>query len=552
MKRLEKELYHILSSSMDKLDHESLSSIRSLSSHSSKFGSFENDREEEHKDEEEEEDGGDDNDLEDGLRRARDSIAEAERASELAMSDLKSIADCMISAGYGKECVKIYKIIRKSIVDEGIYRLGIQPLKLSQIQKMSSESQDNSVRVWLSSSKIAVRTLFRGERTLCDHVFSSSNTIRESCFSEITKDAAVSLFKFPELVAKSKGSWARIYRLIKLYGTLSELWPEIDYTFDFKSTAAVKLQALTSLVRLGSSVQTILSDYESSIQKDSSRTPAPGGGIHPLTESVMSFVCSLMDYTGTLSDILADHPHPSGTLQLPESYFGSPSSGDSLTSPVSVRIAWLILVLLCKLDVKAELYKDVSLSYLFLANNLHFIVQKVITTNLKYLLGDEWIAQNEGNVRQYASSYEAMAWTRVLSCLPEVSANDDLAISPALSAEEAMGCFRRFNSAFEEEYRRQGSWVVPDGKLRDEIKVSIAKKVVGKYSAFCEEYLGSLKEEDRGLVEESVRFGPDDLGNYLSDLFHGTAISGSLSWSSSSHPSIPQSRGCLPHTIRVY
>nr|DAD43207.1 TPA_asm: hypothetical protein HUJ06_001437 [Nelumbo nucifera] len=35
------------------------------------------------------------------------------------MSDLKSIANCMISSGYGKECVKIYKIIRKSIVDEG-------------------------------------------------------------------------------------------------------------------------------------------------------------------------------------------------------------------------------------------------------------------------------------------------------------------------------------------------------------------------------------------------------------------------------------------------
>ncbi|PKI35208.1 hypothetical protein CRG98_044374 [Punica granatum] len=540
MKRLEKELYDILSSSRDKLDHESLSegSFSSRST-SSKFGGLEKiDKEEELK---EEDDGADDS--EDGLGKARESIAETEQASVLAMSDLKSIADCMISAGYGKECVKIYKIIRKSIVDEGIYRLGIKGPKLLQIQKMSLDLQDCAIKTWLSATKVVVRTLFRGERILCDHVFSSSSTIRESCFTEITKDGAISLFKFPELVARPKGPSGRIYQLIELYEALSELWPVIDYTFDFKSTATVKLQVLSSLVRLGNTVQTILSDYEASIQKDSSRNPAPGGGIHPLTESVMSFICSLTPYSGTLSDILADHPHPDGNLQLPESYFGSPSSEDYPTSPVSIRIAWLILVLLCKLDVKAELYKDVALSYLFLANNLHFIVKKVSTTNLKYLLGDEWIARNERIVRQYASSYEAMAWTRVLSCLPEVITIDDSVTSPSLSVEEAKACFQKFNSAFEDAHRRQGSWVVPDGKLRDEIKVSIARKLVGNYRVIWEEYMGSMRE--------LVRFRPDDLENYLSDLFHEAAISGNSSGSSSS-TSYPQPRGCLSRSIKVY
>lgn len=529
--------------SRDKLDHESLST-RTSSNHSSKFESSENDKEEELKEEEE---VGDDN-VDHGLRKARESIAETERA----MSDLTSIADCMIGAGYGKECVKIYKIIRKSIVDEGIFRLRIELLKLSQIEKMSLESRDQLIRAWLSSSKVAVRTLFRGERALCDHVFASSNTIRESCFSEITKDGAIILLKFPELVAKSKGPLARIYQLIKLYEALSELWPELDYMFDFKSTATVRLQALSSLVQLGNAVQTILSDYEAAIQKDSSKTLDTGGGIHPLVESVMSFICSLMDYSVTLSDILADHPHIDGTLQLPESYFSNPSSGGCPASPVSIRIAWLILVLLCKLDVKAESYKDVSLSHLFLANNLHYIVQKVSTTNLKYFLGDEWIAQHERRVRQYTSSYVAKAWTRVLSCLPdpEVSA-DDSEKPTRLPAEEVMLCFRKFNSAFEETYRRQGPWVVPDGKLRDEIKVSIAKKVVGRYRVFCEEYLGLLKEEDGGLVEGFVRFGPDRLENCLSDLFHGSAISGRSSWPLSS-PSNSQSRCRLSCMIKVH
>ncbi|KAK9134761.1 hypothetical protein Syun_014091 [Stephania yunnanensis] len=45
------------------------------------------------------------------------------------------IAECMISLGYNKECVKIYKIITKSIIDEGLYRLGIERLSSHQIQK---------------------------------------------------------------------------------------------------------------------------------------------------------------------------------------------------------------------------------------------------------------------------------------------------------------------------------------------------------------------------------------------------------------------------------
>ncbi|KAM1175816.1 hypothetical protein ACFX19_028769 [Malus domestica] len=53
---------------------------------------------------------------------------------------------------------------------------------------------------------------------------------------------------------------------------------------------------------------------------------------------------------------------------------------DGSTPAVSVHLACLILVLLCKLDMKADICKDVSLSYLFLANNLHFIVENAQQT----------------------------------------------------------------------------------------------------------------------------------------------------------------------------
>lgn len=521
MKRLEIEFYQILSSNRRYLDPGSVSnrSSRMLAWSSSRSG---------HSDEEDYVGVNDDGPM------ASESISEEERLSELAMSDLKSIADCMISSGYGKECVKIYKIIRKSIVDEQLYHLGIERRSSSIINKMNSQVFEHHIKNWLDGIKIAVKTLFHGERVLCDHVFSFSNTIRESCFTSVTKEGGIMFFMFPELVAKSKRSPEKIFCLMDLYESITDFWPEIESIFSFELVSPVKLQALNSLLKLGESIQIILSEFELSIQKNSFKIPIPGGGIHPLTNSVMNYISFLADYSGVLTEIITDSTSPTESL-LPESYFESPNQNEGPAPAISVRLAWIILVLICKLDTKAELYNDIALSYLFLANNLQFIVEKVRTSNLKCLLGDDWITKHEKKVRQYAANFEVMAWSKVFSTLPENS-------SDGMSPETVKACFRQFNLGFEQAYRKQTSWVVLDGNLRDEIKVSIAKNLVPAYREFYETHLVALSGEKD--LEVLVRFAPDNIENYLSDLFHGTAISGSSS-SSSSSSSLSRVSRCL-------
>ncbi|KAL3521017.1 hypothetical protein ACH5RR_019166 [Cinchona calisaya] len=510
MQRLEKEFYQILSTNREYLDPESVSSrsSRISSSLSSTTSNDENDNGSDH----------------DEIQMVGEKISEVERLSVLAMSDLRLIADCMISTGYGKECLKIYKLIRKSIVDEGLYRLGIQRYSSSQINKMNQNVLEHQIKTWLSAIKIAVKTLLHGERFLCDHVFSSSETIRESCFADIAKEGSTNLFRFPELVAKGKRWPEKIYLLMDLYEAISDLWPETESIFSFELVSSVKFQALSSLHKLGESVRTVLSDFESTIQKNSSRIPVPGGAIHPLTISVLNYISSLANYSGVLSDIIAGSTSPT-QLPFPESYFESPTANETPTSAVSVRLAWIILVLLCKLDGKAELYNDIALCYLFLANNLQFVGEIVRATSLKCLLGDDWIAKLDRKVKLYVANYELMAWNKVFSCLPEKSQEE---ISPDI----VRAYIRQFNTAFDEAYRRQMSWVAPDGKFRDEIKVSIARKLVPVYTEFYITHIGTLKR-DRNF-EVLVRFSPDNLGNYLSDILHGTVISESSSSSSSS------------------
>ncbi|KAL4354776.1 hypothetical protein GQ457_06G025990 [Hibiscus cannabinus] len=507
MKRLQKEFYQILSMNRAHLDPESVSTRSSRTSTQSSFSDYDYDAS-----------------PDSGIGAVGDSISEVKEVSFMAMSDLKLIADCMISCGYAKECVQIYNSIRKSIIDEGIYKLGIEKLRSSQINKMEWDVLNLKIKDWLEAMKISMRTLFTGERILCDFVFSSSDSIRESCFSEITKEGAVTLFGFPEVVAKAKKSPpGKIFSLLAMYAAISDNWQEIETIFSFDSTSAVRSQALNSLTRLSDAVRSLLSDFESTIRKDSSKSMVPGGGLHPLTVYSMKYLTFLADHSNILTDIVSNWPLPAKSSP-PESYLYSPVSIGSPASAISVRISRLILVLLCKLDSKAKHCKDAAVSNLCLANNLQHVISAVHKSNLRYLLGQDWIAKHEAMVNQFAENYERVAFGNVFASLPK---NPTAPMTPA----EAKECFRKFNVSFEAAYWKQISMVVPDSKLRDQIKASIGRKLVAVYRKFFDNHISAIGDEKS--VTLFIRFFPEDVGNYLSDLFIRTGGSGSSSSSSS-------------------
>ncbi|TKY62226.1 Exocyst complex component EXO70A1 [Spatholobus suberectus] len=517
MKRLKKEFYQILCMNRAHLDPESVSARCSRTSANSSASDFDDDFAAE----------------DDDIRAAGDSISEVEQVSSIAMADLKLIADCMVSSGYAKECVSVYITIRKSIIDEGIYRLGVEKLSSSRASKMDWEVLDLKIKSWLEAVRISVRTLVNGERILCDHVFSCSDSTRESCFAEISRDGASLLFGFPELVAKTKkSSPEKLFRVLDMHAVISELWPEIESIFSSDHTSGVRSQVLASLKRLTESAQILLAEFESTIQKDSSKLPVNGGGVHSLTIRTINYLSVLADYVNVLADIFpsADWLPPPKSSSLPESYLYSPESDYSSSTPaLTARVAWLILVLLCKLDGKAKHCKDVSLSYLFLANNLWYVVARVQSSNLQYVLGDDWITKHEAKAKRFVANYEKVAWGEVVSSLPE---------NPV--PEEARAVFENFNLKFEEAYRKQNSFVVADRELRDEIKGSIARSIVPRYREWYNALLATVGSVRDLTVTEYVTFTPEDIENYMANLFFFGKQSSAVS--SSSVTSSPRRR----------
>ncbi|MCD9639932.1 hypothetical protein HAX54_024925 [Datura stramonium] len=483
VKRLQKEFYQILSTNRAHLDPESITTVSSRTSTRSSLSEFEDEEDD------------------DRIVVAGESISEVEDVSNAAMADLRLIAECMISSGHAKECVKVYKVIRKSIIDEAIYRLGVEKLSSSQVHKMDWEVLDLKIKDWLHAVDVAVKTLFNGERILSDHVFVSNDSIRESCFTEISKDGAMILFSFPEIVARNcKKSPEKVFRLLEMYTAIAEHWPEIEAIFSSDSESVIRSQALTSHDKLGESIRTGLTEFETILQKESSKTPIAGGGIHHLTMDVMDYITLLADFSNVLSDILGEAPPPV-KISLPESYFGDSSSDQSPAPAISLRFAWFILILLCKLDGKVKHYKDVSLTYLFLANNLQYVVVKVRSSNLKYLLGENWLSKHEEKVKQFASNYERLGWSHVIDSLPQEP-------SASMAPQQVKEIFKRFNSSFEQAHRKHSVCVVDDSKLRDDLKVSITEKILPPYREFYNKHRDTIIKERHSA--HVIRFSPDD------------------------------------------
>ncbi|CAH8385136.1 unnamed protein product [Eruca vesicaria subsp. sativa] len=427
-----------------------------------------------------------------------------------AIEDLKMIANCMISSGYEKDCVKIYKKLRKKIILEALSNLGFEKLTSAQMQKLECEILEKKIKGWVRLARVAFVTLFKGERILCDRIFfsssssSSSVSLAESTFVEITLQSALKLFVFPITIVKCRKTVEKIFPTLDVYQTILHVIPNIDQIFSYDSTASVRSQAAESLEKLGESVNAMMIEFQSSITKESSKSPIPGGGVHQLTRYVMNFIVFLADYSDSLAAIIKDKE---SSLPLPEDYYNNKNNNEenpeNAGSPMAARLAWLILVLLCKIDAKSRLYSDAALSYLFLANNLHYVITKVRTSNLKEVLGDDWVAKQEVKVTQYLEKYEKMAWGDVVVSVP----------GDSTEAEKADEALKRFNEAFEEAYKKHKTWVVPDPKLRDEIKASIAGKIMAGYTGFYKKYpVGSSK---------IVRFTPEDLNSYISDLYIG-------------------------------
>lgn len=428
-----------------------------------------------------------------------------------AIKELKAIADRMIRSGYEKECCQVYSNVRRDVLNECLSILGVERLSIEEVQKIEWKVLDEKMKKWIQAIKIVVKVLLFGEKRLCEQVFSESELIKEISFVETTKGCVMQLLNFGEAVAIGQRSSEKLFRILDMYDAVADVLPDFEYLFSDESGELVCNEVNVVLTGLGEAAIGTFVEFENAVKGENSKRALQGGEIHPVARYVMNYIKLLVDYSDSLNTLLPNSQEDDPISKELDDI----DSGDTL-SPISCRLLSLITSLMANLDEKSKLYDDNALRYIFLMNNILYIVQKVKTSELRNLLGDRWIRKHRGQIRQWHTSYLRAAWGKALLCLKDEGIGGGSSSQSKLILKEK---FKNFNACFEEIYRVQSLWKVPDDQLREELRISISEKVLPAYRAFVGRH-GSQLESGRH-AGKYVKYSPDDLENHLLDLFEG-------------------------------
>lgn len=445
--------------------------------------------------------------------------------------DIRAIVKRLIAGDREQECCQVYAAARRAVLDDNLSRLGIERLGVDDVQKTAWEILEDKIKKWIPAVRVAVRVLFVREKELADRIF-VENGNSESCFLDSCRAPMMRLLGFSEAVAISRRSPEKLFRILDIYETLSDLVPDIDFIF---SDEGIRAEVSGILVRLGEAASCTFTELSNAIRRESSKRPIPGGAVHPLTRYVMNYIRFLFDYTDTLKLLIVSKPYeytnpslchspgpspPLSPLGLgPGQYLYEDETTDLALAPLALQLFNVIELLKNNLEGKSRLYKDSALTYLFLMNNIHYIVQKVKGSELITYLGDDWVRRHSGKVRQYATNYQRVSWNKVVSCLRDegvqsVAGNYSNSVVSKGALKER---FKRFNTVFEEVLKTQTTWIVADPQLREELRISVTEKLLPAYRSFMGR-IGIHLEGDKH-AERYLKYSPEDLEECLLGLF---------------------------------
>ncbi|KAA8517254.1 hypothetical protein F0562_017494 [Nyssa sinensis] len=346
----------------------------------------------------------------------------------------------MNSAGHLRDCVKVYKSVRKSFLDENLRRLGIEKLSIDEVRRLEWELLEEKIRQFIRAAKICVRILFPSEKQLCEQIFEGLGTrTADACFTEMVKDRAIQLFNFAEAIGRSSRQTPRLLKILWVHDELSDLLPYIDSAFRSKSLRSVFDHAAGILPQLAESARRILLGFEND-------------------EENRRYSNDL-----TILDIeeIAQFERERNTLPA--------------------HLIWIIHILQLKLKIKSKSYNDTSLALLFMMNNVHYIVQKIQgSPDLGEMIGDDYLEKLADFVRQGVTAYQTSTWEAIFHCLRDEGANQS---RKNCSLGQRL---KTFNAMFEEVHRTQATWSVPDLRLRKELRDSILAELIPAYRYFLE------------------------------------------------------------------
>ncbi|XP_078446983.1 exocyst subunit exo70 family protein B1 [Wolffia australiana] len=396
------------------------------------------------------------------------------------IADLRDIARRMAVGGFQKELAQAYSLSRREFLEESLARLGHRRLTPAEVNSTPWPELEEEIYRWVVIARVAAKILFPSERRLCERVFAGLPAAAEVAMAELSRGPAMDLLAFADAVAVAGKAPEKLFRLLDLFAAVRDLLPDLE-----QSAAVIGFEATATRGRLAAAIRAVLALLENLTRRDPARAPLPGAGPHPITRYLLNYLHTACEYRRELEEVMAEED-------------GGGMDPEARSSSLAVRLAWTMDALQENLEAKAAAYEAPGQSFLFLANNGWYTIQKLRESEVRALLGEDWLRRQSLRVRQWRAGYVKASWGKAAEVL-----------------HGAGGGLRRFEDWFEERCREQRGWAAADGQLRMELRRAAAQAVVTAYRRFLDK---AVPEE----LGKAAKFSPERVEACILELFQET------------------------------
>lgn len=407
---------------------------------------------------------------------------------------LRAIAQTLNSTNNLQECLLVYTGLRKDTVNLIFEHL---------IEKMNSkavcfsknwEEFGDKIQLWIQVAKICVVNIFVEEKSLYEQIFGGLATIKEGDgFAHIIGSAAAELFGFADSLMMSLKMPQRLEILLPLYQDLLDLMPFLNVLFDRDLCLAKNIHACATgiLFRIAQHMTRILSASERQVLGELSVIPISGGNIHPMTEYVIHYMELVSDHRNSLTELMLSLEIDAAKTNYQEHE----------PTPLKHHAARIIEFLLYNLSYKSSFYEQESLGHLFMMNNIHYVAQRIKTSQrMQEIVDRELYRKLTEKVEQEMLEYVKTTWDRICGCLVRYQRSKSLSSSikrkffSANSTKSMKQKFKKFNHRLEDVLQTQAEWAVRDQQLREKLHQCILEKLIPAYCLFLEHFSSRIEK----------------------------------------------------------
>ncbi|KAJ0515094.1 putative exocyst complex component Exo70, cullin repeat-like-containing domain superfamily [Helianthus annuus] len=380
-----------------------------------------------------------------------------------AVNDLRSIAVRMNASGFLHECLKVYVSERKKVIGACLQHLNVEKLSGKRCRRLPWGVLESKIIIWIKAAKICFRYYFVNEKELCERIFYDlGDDTSDSCFMDTITDHTVQLLDNAEALSSIRPASERLFKILDLHDTLSDLIPSINDLFHSESSDFLRTRAINQIIpKLADKANEIRLKFANDLDYETSPM-VHAEPIHRLSRYVMHYVSKLCDHKQTLMRL-------SGTGTISGSF--------------SLHVVWIIMRLLSKLDVKLKQCRDPPANRFFAMNNFHFIMQNIqACPELLEIVADDNLNKLNAKFQKARFDYLKLTFDVVLRNLRDEGVNKIKILS--FRVVKLKDRLKRFNYEFEKHEKELGKVVVPDFGLVLELRKLIVEMVVTAYASF--------------------------------------------------------------------